>query len=398
MRYLQLLAAAALAAGCTRGHIASTAGVKAGSPPGRLVIVGGALSADNESVYRAILDARAGTGPFCIFPTAGANPDSAMASPVAAFERYAGGGTAKGVLVSSQRLESAHDPAIVAQIRQCSGFFFIGGVQSRVVAAFRPQGKSTPAYEALMQRWREGAVVSGSSAGAAIMSDPMIAGGTSAAAVKTGVRRISYIGADADDSTGGVTLAPGLGFFPRALADQHFLARGRFGRLLAAMLEMDEFDLAFGIDENTALVVDRDSLLVAGASGVVVFDERSAKRTGKSATDITMHLLGAGDRFDLRTRRAAFAPEKDPVLSEVYMAILVPSRDAFMRFELLKELDIMARLRPSELVMLFDGGRIVIRKQPDFAAVRGAGTGVQGVAAQLGITGLRIDLLRPTPH
>ena len=359
------------------------------------MIVGGALSGNNEAVHRSILDARSGSGPFCVFPTAGANPDSAMASPVAAFERYSGPGTARGVLVSSLRPETAHDPTVVAQIKQCSGFFFIGGVQSRVVAAFRPQGKATPAYEALMQRWREGAVVSGSSAGAAIMSDPMIAGGTSAAAVLTGVKRISYVAGDADDSTGGVTLAPGLGFFPSALADQHFLARGRFGRLLAAMLEMQEFDLGFGIDENTALVVDRDSLWVAGASGVVVFDERSAKRAGRSAIGVTMHLLGSGDRFDLRKRTATLASRERIAAG----AAAVPaSSDAFARFELLKALDAFSRSPLRDVAMPFNGGRIVIHKQPDFMAVRGSGTGVQGAAPQLGITGLRIDLLRQTPH
>src|SRR3954470_8737710 len=282
MRSFQLVIATALAVGCTRGRVASTAEpTKANSKAGRLVIVGGALAANNESVYRAILDARAGTGPFCIFPTAGASPDSAMASPVAAFERYAGAGTAKGVLVSSQRLESAHDPAIVAQIRQCSGFFFIGGVQSRVVAAFRPQGKSTPAYEALMQRWREGAVVSGSSAGAAIMSDPMIAGGTSAGAITRGLRRTTVAASDSNEATSGVTITTGLGFFPAALADQHFLARGRFGRLLVALVDLDQFNLAFGIDENTALVVDGGTVWTAGASGVVIMDERGSRRDGR---------------------------------------------------------------------------------------------------------------------
>lgn len=392
MRFLLGLVASLLLGGCSTSQGAPGSAAPRTSV-GRLVIVGGALSSGNQAVYRAILDARDGSGPLCVFPTAGANPDSAMASPVANFERYAGPGTAMGVLVSSQRPQTAHDPAVVDQIRRCSGFFFIGGVQSRVVAAFRPQGKPTPAYEALMQRWREGAVVSGSSAGAAIMSDPMIAGGTSAAAVLTGVRRISYGDGDSDDTTGGVTLAPGLEFFPRALADQHFLARGRFGRLLAALMETDELDLGFGIDENTALIVDRDSLLVVGASGVVVFDERGASRSGKSASDITMHLLGTGDRFDLRSRAPTLAPRSRVVATES-TPIINPTTNAFARFELLKVLDAFSRSTQREVVMPFDSGRVVIRKLPSFSAVYGTGTGVQGAAPHLGMTGLRIDVLR----
>lgn len=361
--------------------------------PGRLVIVGGALNANNTGVYRAILDGRSGSGPLCVFPTAGATPDSDMASPVAIFERYGGPGSARGVLVSSLKPETARDPAIVGQISRCSGFFFIGGVQSRVTAAFRPEGKTTPAYEALMRRWREGAVVSGSSAGAAIMSDPMIAGGTSAAAMSKGVKRITYIAGDADDTTGGVTLAPGLGFFSAALADQHFLARGRFGRLLTAMLELREFDLAFGIDENTALVVDRDSLTVVGASGVVVFDERSARRTPGSVTDVTVHLLGDGDRFDLRSRRPMLAASKLPVQANALIPPSAPT-NAFSRFELLKALDRFSSSAVTELSMPMDTGRIVLRKQSSFTAVRAIGTGVQNTAAGLAITGLRLDVIR----
>jgi cyanophycinase len=366
---------------------------RSGSTPGRLVIVGGALNVNNAAVYRAILDARSGSGPFCVFPTAGATPDSDMASPVATFERYGGTGSARGVLVSSLKPETASDPAVVAQIRQCSGFFFIGGIQSRVTAAFRPEGKTTPAYDALVQRWREGAVVSGSSAGAAIMSDPMIAGGTSAAAISRGVKRITYTAGDADDTTGGVTLAPGLGFFSSALADQHFLARGRFGRLLTAMLELREFDLAFGIDENTALVVDRDSLMVVGASGVVVFDERSAKRTGPSVTDVTLHLLGDGDRFDLRSRRPALSSAKLPVAAAPLVPPAQPT-NAFARFELLKALDRFSRSPSIELALPMDTGRIVLRKQAGFMAVRATGAGVQDTPSGLAMTGIRLDILR----
>src|SRR4051812_32089450 len=221
---------------------AATAAHRPAAKLGRLVIVGGALADSNEAIYRAILDARLGSGPFCIFPTAAATPETSIDGPVKAFEKYSGPGTAKGILVSSAKPETARDSAVVAQISACSGFFFVGGVQSRVIMAFRPDGKPTPAYDALMARWREGAVVSGSSAGAAIMSDPMIAGGTSAGAITRGLRRTTVAASDSNEATSGVTITTGLGFFPAALADQHFLARGRFGRLLVALLDLDQFD------------------------------------------------------------------------------------------------------------------------------------------------------------
>lgn len=369
--------------------------VPAAASPGRLVIVGGGLSADNEAVYRTILDARQGGGPLCVIPTAGATPETAMDGPVRTFERYGGAGSARGVLISSARPETARDTAVVAQLKGCAGFFFIGGVQSRVTAAFRPQGASTPAYEMLMRRWREGAVVSGSSAGAAIMSDPMIANGTSAGAFARGLKQLEGAAAD-DDSTAGMVLSAGLGLFPAALADQHFLARGRFGRLLVAMLDLGRFDLAFGIDENTALVVDGEVVRTVGASATTVFDGRGAKRTGRSAQAVTMHLLGDGDAFDLRTRRPTFATAKRPttvVLADTVAAITPPN--IFAPWAFLRALDALSQSPARTVAWPVTGGTITLRKTEAFAAVRGEGTGVQGAAPRLGMTGLTLDIARP---
>ncbi|MEJ2204672.1 MAG: Type 1 glutamine amidotransferase-like domain-containing protein [Gemmatimonadota bacterium] len=111
---------------------------------------------------------------------------------------------------------------------------------------FLPGGDTTAAYQTLWRRWQEGAVVAGSSAGAAMMSRIMIAGGSSAEAVTHGV---------APDGEGeGVVIRSGMGFLPHAIVDQHFLARGRIGRLLVAVLATDSLPLGLGIDENTALV------------------------------------------------------------------------------------------------------------------------------------------------
>ena len=377
--------------------------------PGRLVIVGGALEADNESVYRAILDGRSGTGPFCVIPTAGATPETGMATPVAAFDRWGGAGTAKGVLISVNKPETARDPAVVAQLRACSGFFFIGGIQTRVSAAFRPDGNSTPAYDALMQRWREGAVVSGSSAGAAIMSDPMIASGVSANAFTRGVKQLPVgAAADVDDATAGLTMTQGLGLFPAALADQHFLSRGRFGRLLVALVDLDQYDLAFGVDENTALVVDGNSVRAVGASGVTVFDERgatrSATRSGRSEAGIVMHLMGAGDRFDLTTRTLTQMANKSPLPQATGdSAIVLAPKNAFAAWEFLHVLDRLGRSPQTELSMPVTGGEIIVRKSTGFRAVStaasaagsSAGAGVQKTPAGLGMTGLTVELRRP---
>jgi hypothetical protein len=135
---------------------------------------------------------------------------------------------------------------------------------------------------------------------------------------------------------------------------------------------------------------------VVGASGVIVFDERTGRRNGQSATDITMHLLGNGDRFDLRTRRSHLAAAKAPVAIDAAAAPIMAAANPFARFELLKVLDLFARSAQTQLAMPMEkGGRIVLRKvEGAFAAVAAPGVGVQNTRAGLGITGLRLDLVR----
>lgn len=361
---------------------------------GRLVIIGGGLARDNGAVYRAVLDGRDGDGPVCVIPTASATPESSMESAVSSFETHGGAGAAVGVAgLTVDNPGSASDPAVVGALGRCTGYFFVGGVQARIVTLFRPEGRPTPALETVTRRFREGAVLSGSSAGAAVMSDPMIAGGASGA-MAGGVRRSAADAAD-DDSAGEddpapVTVTPGLGFFP-ALVDQHFLARGRFGRLLVAVLDLAEFDLGFGIDENTALVVEGDTARAVGASGVVVVDAREAPAPGAAAAGARLHLMSGGDRFDLLSRTLAIDPAKRSLDAGTD---LVPPEDPFARWAFLHLLEGFAASHLRELALPVPGGWIALRKQPGFVARGRDGGGVQGTTAGLSLRGLSVELDR----
>jgi hypothetical protein len=202
-----------------------------------------------------------------------------------------------------------------------------------------------------------------------------------------------------DDSTAGMVISQGLGLFPAALADQHFLARGRFGRLLVALLDLGRFDLAFGIDENTALVVDGPMVRAVGASAVTVFDTKGAKRDGRSARDITMHLLGDGDAFDLRTRKQQWEPAKRAVATAVVNDTVQSSTatNIFAPWQFLRTLDALSRSPLRTLSWTVPGGVVTLRKTGAFAARVGDGVGVQGAAPKLGLTGLRVDVERPRP-
>jgi len=273
--------------------------------PGRLVIVGGGLDADTEVVYQAVLEARQGDGPFCVMPTASGAPEGSMNSAVERFERYGEEGIeVTGIWITTENMEAASNPAVVDSIAACSGYWFVGGSQSRVTQTFRPEEGDTPGYEALMRRWNEGAVVSGSSAGAAMMSTRSIGGGSPAEALEVGVARDMDGDWSADGD--GVWVLPGMDFVPWAIVGQHHLARGRWGRLVVAtMVEQDE--IGFGIDENTAVVVDHSADgpvgTVIGASSVLFVDvsEAEVDATNRTASNIRLELLGAGDRFDFGT-------------------------------------------------------------------------------------------------
>ena len=146
------------------------------------------------------------------------------------------------------------------------------------------------------------------SAGAAMMSDPMIGSGDSVAALEHGL-------VDHDAEGEGVWIRGGMGFLAGALTDQHFLARGRLGRLLAVLDARQDVRLAYGVDENTAIVVRGDHAAVVGASGVVVVDMRPARRdgTGQGFRNARMFLLGDGDRFLPGSGEAVPSVAKAPV-------------------------------------------------------------------------------------
>jgi len=367
---------------CTTGGV-QDGGVKPGEP-GRLVIIGGALQADNTTVYEAVMEARAGDGPLCVIPTASSDPAESMAGTVQKLAGYAGAGSVKGILISTEDPARAQDPSVVAALAACSGFYFTGGSQRRIVDVFLPAGDTTEAYRAIMQRWQEGAVVAGSSAGAAMMSRVMISGGSSAEAIADGVTR--------DRDTDGVWIRQGMGFFEPFL-DQHFLARGRIGRLLISAIQTDLPQVGLGIDENTALIVDGDSAVVVGASGVIVVDGRTARRiSAHRASGLTVSLAGAGDVIDLRTLEIRVRSDKGAV-PIVDSSVELPE-DLFERWAFLHLVAGLARSSAQEATFDLSSATLRVVKDAGFSAsmVESSG-GVESTPMGLSAGPFKVDLL-----
>ena len=383
MKKALLFAIALIAVGCAESDSVDRVG--GARTTGRLVIAGGGLQADNSAVYQSVIDARAGAGPLCVVPTASSEPVASMERAVGTLTGFGGVGSVKGLLISTEDPSQARDSSMVAEVRTCSGFFFTGGSQNRIVDVFLPGGDTTEAYRALWQRWQEGAVVSGSSAGAAMMSRVMIAGGNSADAVTHGVRL-----PDGD----GVHIREGMGFFESGMLDQHFLARGRIGRILVSVLQEDSPQIGLGIDENTALVVDGDSAWVVGASGVVVVDGRSAQRTGPNrGLGLRVSLVGAGDLLDLRTLSVQRERTKHPV--PVTEASIQFPEDPFARWAFLHLMVDLASSSIREATFALSEANLRVFEDEGFSAsMTGPTGGVEGTPAGFSAGPFKVDLLQ----
>ena len=177
------------------------------------------------------------------------------------------------------------DPGAKAALESATLIWMPGGDQNRFMKAIDGTGLD----DVIRVRHRAGVVVGGTSAGAAVLSASMMTGDAdlqSLASRKT-------------------VLAKGLGLWPGAIVDQHFLRRQRTNRLLSAVLDNPAL-IGVGIDEGTAAIFREGRIEVAGRSAVVVFDARAARVTESTAgqvvagTGIRTAVLREGIVYELR--------------------------------------------------------------------------------------------------
>jgi cyanophycinase len=287
----------------------------AGTPDrtkGSLVIIGGGLRANNAEVWQKIVELAGGKGArIAVFPTAAGTPEREGRMAADYLKRY---GAQAFVVPIAPRLggtdarKAANDPVLARTVREAAGAFFTGGDQARITATLRrPDGSDTAVLDALWAMYRRGGVIAGTSAGAAIMSSTMFYDPPLEVLpmLKNGV-------------VDGKDVAPGLGFVgDDVFIDQHFLIRGRFARMLPAMLARG-YTLGLGIDENTAVVVgpSRDATVI-GYRGALVLDLAGAT-TDKAQQNFNLanariSYLDSGDRFNLVNRAYSPGPDKEPL-------------------------------------------------------------------------------------
>ena len=264
-------------------------------PEGTVIVIGGAEDKVRDRVILSRFVALAG-GPdatIAVISTASSLGAEAGERYRAVFEEL---GAAHVRPVHVMTRPQANDDSVALAVRDASGVFLTGGNQLRLSSAIG----GTRLAEAVLARFRAGAVVAGTSAGASAMSSHMIAFGASGATPK---QRMAQI-------------AAGLGLLPGVIVDQHFQQRNRLGRLLSLIAQNPNL-LGMGVDEDTAGVVGPDHVLdVIGRGSITIVDGSGSETDAWEVrghrplmiSNVVLHSLPAGYRFDLRRRHRIAAP------------------------------------------------------------------------------------------
>lgn len=229
---------------------------------------------------------------IAVIPTASAEPGMGTF-----YERlFARHGVAQVKALNFEQRSDCDDHDWLSWLGDATGVFLTGGNQLKLSTTLG----GTPVAKLLRARNAEGVHVAGTSAGAAFLSEHMIASGDEGATPHAGM----------------VTMCAGLGLTNRVIIDQHFRQRDRLGRLLTA-LAYNPFAVGLGVDEDTAAFIGPDDVVeVVGTGGVTVVDPSDVgvssiaeAKPGDpvSLTGVKMHLLSAGATYDLESREPSGA-------------------------------------------------------------------------------------------
>lgn len=265
--------------------------VSEGKTRGYVVPIGGGEDKTSDAtILRRVIEISGGeTSRIAVIPTASQLEDTGQF--YCDLFTDLGAGSAVSLPINSR--EDAQRADYVKELESATGIFMTGGNQLRLSTILG----GTPIAQMIRRRNAAGVPVAGTSAGAAIMPEHMIAGGAHGSL----------------PNEQGVTLAPGMGLINKVILDQHFSERNRLGRLLTA-ISYNPFAVALGIDEDTAAFVDANNVIeVVGSGTITVVDPAHLKHSsmadagrGDALTLINLHLhmLSAGDKYDINNRTA----------------------------------------------------------------------------------------------
>lgn len=270
------------------------ANVEEGHQRGYIIPIGGAENKDdNPSILEKFSNLCGGSDArIVIIPTA-SRLDETGENYEKIFKNLGAGNVSHMPIVSR---EDCDNPEFAKRCEEATGIFITGGNQLRLSTILG----GTIVAQTIRKVNARGVHIAGTSAGASIMSQHMIAGGESGQLPREG----------------GAVLAPGMGLTNIMIIDQHFSQRNRLGRLLSAVA-LNPFLMGIGIDEDTAIFIGPDDIFeVIGSGGVTVVDASELKYSSAHGTTsknnigllgLKLDILNEGCRFDV-TDRISYPP------------------------------------------------------------------------------------------
>ncbi len=233
---------------------------------------------------------------------------TASSIPVEVGENYLTAFTTLGCknvdILDIRSKEDSETERAMALIKNANCVMFSGGDQSKITKKIG----GTKFHEILLNRYEKekGFVIAGTSAGAMAMAKEMITGGSASE---------SFV-------KGAVMMSLGLELIPELIIDTHFIQRGRFGRVTEAVAKFPKL-IGIGLAEDTGLIIKSHTIEVIGSGMVIIFDGRKLlhnnekilqEGTPMSITNLKVHVLANGDRFNIKNNKVNVLPVESPFI------------------------------------------------------------------------------------
>lgn len=258
---------------------------------GRLIAIGGNEDKSEERLVLKRIVKEIGKTDFKvgIVTTASEIPEQRAQDYQQVFQAL---GASQITILDIRSRAQANDIEIAHRLNTLDLIFLTGGDQLRLTTILG----GSKVLEALHTRLDAGALIAGTSAGAAVFSDTMIYEGCSAEGLIKGK----------------VLTTSGFGFVENIVFDTHFMARGRLGRLIQ-IVTTNPTCFGVGLGEDSGVVFTEPEVMeVIGSGQVIIVDGSGIGHSnimdiqlgGPIAVEnVKFHSLVNGYGFDFKHRR-----------------------------------------------------------------------------------------------
>jgi cyanophycinase len=268
-----------------------------GPEKGSLIIIGGNVGSQRD-IWDKFTELAGGKDKAVLVVVTTASGDSAAYDKKDVEEVKKQTGIKNVTLFHTSDFKEANSEKFIAPLKNATAVYFEGGRQWRIADSYL----NTLTHQAFIDVLNRGGVIAGSSAGASILGSFLWRGDTKGAQVLVG------------DHT------QGLGFLKNSAIDQHILVRNRQFALVDFIRKSPDL-IGIGLNEATAVLVQRDTLQVLGKSYAAIYDYNTIVNAGAdkhvvngredfTASDGPFFFLSAGQKYDLAKRIVIKEPRK----------------------------------------------------------------------------------------